>query len=62
MSYDDAQRTRTTRVIPEGQSQAVVTTTETFDSDGNPVRQVASGGPSASATTITINSTERVCR
>jgi YD repeat-containing protein len=62
VTYDDAQRTRTTKVIPEGQSQAVITTIETFDADGNPVRQVASGGPSASATTITINSTERVCR
>jgi YD repeat-containing protein len=62
VSYDDGQRTRTTRVIPSGQSQAVITTVETFNADGNPVRQVASGGPSASTTTITINSTERVCR
>jgi hypothetical protein len=62
VSYDDGQRTRTTRVIPAGQSQAVITTVETFNADGNPVRQVASGGPSASTTTITINNTERVCR
>ena len=62
VSYDDAQRTRTTRVIPQGQSQAVITTVETFNADGNPVRQVASGGPSASTTTITINTSERVCR
>jgi YD repeat-containing protein len=62
VSYDDGQRTRTTRVIPEGQTQAVVTTVETFNADGNPVRQAASGGPSATTTTITINSAERVCR
>jgi YD repeat-containing protein len=62
VSYDDGQRTRTTRVFAAGQSQAVVTTVETFNADGNPVRQVASGGPSASTTTITINNTERVCR
>jgi YD repeat-containing protein len=62
VTYDGAQRTRTTRVIPQGQSQAVITTVETFNADGNPVRQVASGGPSASTTTITINTSERVCR
>jgi len=62
VSYDDGQRTRTTRVIPEGQAQAVVTTVETFNADGNPVRQAATGGPSTSTTTITVNTTERVCR
>jgi YD repeat-containing protein len=62
VSYDDVQRTRTTRVIPDGQTQPAVTTVETFNADGNPVRQVTSGGPSSSTTTITINSTQRVCR
>jgi YD repeat-containing protein len=62
VSYDDTLRTRMTRVIPEGQSAAVVTTVETFNADGNPVRQTATGGPAASTTTITINSTQRVCR
>jgi len=62
VSYDDGQRTRTTRVIPDGQTQPVVTTVETFNADGNPVRQVANGGPSSSTTTITIHSTQRVCR
>jgi YD repeat-containing protein len=62
VSYDDMQRTRTTKVIPEGRSDVVVTTVETFDADGNPIRQVASGGPSTSTTTIAINNTQRVCR
>jgi YD repeat-containing protein len=62
VSFDDVQRTRTTRVIPAGQGQVVMTTVETFDVDGNPVRQVATGGPSTTTTTITINSTQRICR
>jgi YD repeat-containing protein len=62
VSFDDVQRTRTTRVTPAGRGQVVMTTIETFDADGNPIRQVATAGPSTTTTTITINSTQRICR
>jgi len=62
VSFDDVQRTRTIRVTPAGRGQVVMTTIETFDADGNPIRQVATAGPSTTTTTITINSTQRICR
>jgi YD repeat-containing protein len=62
VSFDDAQRTRTTRVTPAERGQVVMTTIETFDADGNPIRQVATAGPSTTTTTITINRTQRICR
>ena len=62
IEYDDVRRTKTTRVAPQGQGQVVVTTVETFDADGNPIRQTAGGGQSTSETTITVNATQRICR
>lgn len=58
ISYDNAARTRTTSVLGLG-----LTTTETFDANGNPIRQVVTAGGAVSSTTdITPLSTQQICR
>ena len=60
--HDDAQRTRTTSVIPDAQGQVVLVTVETFDANGLPIRQQVGSGASASTTTITVKATRQICR
>lgn len=54
VSYDNVQRTRTTSV-----NGGLVTTTETFDANGNLIRHATAGGNTA---VVTINQTQQVCK
>lgn len=58
ISYDDAARTRTIRVVGLD-----LVTTETFDANGNPVSNATiAGGMTTTVTTFTTNSIQRVCK
>lgn len=57
ITYDDAQRTRTNTV-----NGTPVVTVETFDADGNILRQVATGGSAVSTTVFTTTATASVCK
>lgn len=57
ISYDAGSRTRTTSI-----NGGAVTTTETFDANGNLIRQVSSGGGSTTTSNITVGATQRICK
>jgi hypothetical protein len=59
ISYDDRARTRTTRV-----NGGLVVTVETFDANGNPLRQTTSNGTGTPQiiSTFQITATEKICR
>ncbi len=57
ITYDDGQRTRTNTLMG-----GALVTVETFDADGNILRQVTTGGTTVSTTVFATTATARVCK